>query len=196
MFFDGWTGLLRVAVIAPLAYFALIAVLRVSGKRTLSKLNAFDFIVTVALGSTLATVLLSKSVALAEGVLALALLVLLQYAIAWLSVRSERFQTLVKAEPALVYRRGRFLEDAMRREQLTREEVLAAVRASGIASIDRVGAVVLETDGTISVLNELPEEGTGTLPTVERASSGPPPGAECPRIVAVAASLDPAHPIP
>lgn len=170
MFFDGWTGLLRVAVIAPLAYFALIAVLRVSGKRTLSKLNAFDFVVTVALGSTLATVLLSKSVALAEGVLALVLLVVLQYVIAWLSVRSERFQTLVKAEPALVCHRGRLLENAMRRERLTREEVLAAIRASGIESLDKVGAVVLETDGTISVLDQLPAEGAGTLDTAERPS--------------------------
>ncbi len=162
--------MLRVAVIATLAYFALILVLRISGKRTLSKLNAFDFVVTVALGSTLATILLSKSVALAEGVLALALLVLLQYAIAWLSVRSEGFQALIKAEPTLVYRRGCFLEAAMRRERLTREEVLAAIRASGNASLDRVGAVVLETDGTITVLDELTEEGAGALDTVEQRS--------------------------
>jgi uncharacterized membrane protein YcaP (DUF421 family) len=70
MFFDSWTGLGRVLVVGTLAYFALVLTLRVSGKRTLSKLNAFDLVVTVALGSTLATVLLSKDVALAEGLLA------------------------------------------------------------------------------------------------------------------------------
>ncbi len=68
--------------------------------------------VTVALGSTLATVLLSKDVALAEGLLALALLIFLQYAIAWASIRSEHFQRLVKAEPTLLLRDGRFLESA------------------------------------------------------------------------------------
>lgn len=67
MFFDGWTGLLRVLVVGTLAYAALVLLLRVSGKRTLSKMNAFDLVVTVALGSTLATVLLSRDVALAEG---------------------------------------------------------------------------------------------------------------------------------
>ena len=69
MFFDSWAGLLRVLVVGTLAYAALVLLLRVTGKRTLSKMNAFDLIVTVALGSTLATVLLSKDVALAEGVL-------------------------------------------------------------------------------------------------------------------------------
>ena len=67
MFFDGWMTLGRTALIGTLAYLALVLLLRVSGKRTLSQMNAFDFIVTVALGSTLATVLLSSSVSLARG---------------------------------------------------------------------------------------------------------------------------------
>ena len=73
MFYDGWMGLVRVVVAGTCAYAALVLLLRISGKRTLAKLNAFDFVVTVALGSTLATVVLSSSVALAEGVVALAL---------------------------------------------------------------------------------------------------------------------------
>ncbi|MFN2441460.1 MAG: DUF421 domain-containing protein, partial [Thermoanaerobaculia bacterium] len=67
MFFDDIQGLIRVFVISILAYVALVLFLRVSGKRTLTKLNAFDLVVTVALGSTLATIILSKDVALAEG---------------------------------------------------------------------------------------------------------------------------------
>jgi hypothetical protein len=66
VFYDDWQGLIRVVVVGSAAYTALIVLLRVSGKRTLAKLNAFDFIVTVTLGSTLATVLLSSTVALAE----------------------------------------------------------------------------------------------------------------------------------
>ena len=152
MFFDGWTGILRVIVVGTLAYAALVLVLRVTGKRTLSKMNAFDFIVTVALGSTLATVLLSKSVALAEGLAALLLLCLLQFVVTFLSVRSESFQKLMKAKPALLYHRGHFIEDAMRRERVTREEVLAALRQQGHTGTDSVAAVVLETDGSLSIL--------------------------------------------
>ena len=74
--FSDWGGMLRILVTATAAYAILVAVLRVSGKRTLSKLNAFDLIVTIALGSTLASVITSDSLPLAEGLLALVLLVL------------------------------------------------------------------------------------------------------------------------
>lgn len=152
MFFESWAGLGRVVVVGTLAYVALVAILRISGKRTLTKLNAFDLVVTVALGSTLATVLLSKSVALTEGVLALALLVFLQFAITWLSVRSPRFQELVKSEPSLLVHRGRFLDGAMREQRITRDEVMAALRSNGVPDAADVAAVVLETDGTIAVI--------------------------------------------
>ena len=159
MFFDGWFGLLRVLVVGTLAYAALVLVLRVSGKRTLAKLNAFDLIVTVALGSTLATVLLSKSVALLEGLVAFVLLAGLQYSVAWLSVRSPRFGDFVKSEPTLLLHRGRFLEGAMRAQRVTRAEVLAALRGSGVADHGQVAAVVLETDGSLSVIRDAGEPG-------------------------------------
>jgi uncharacterized membrane protein YcaP (DUF421 family) len=173
MLFDSWAGLGRVVLVGTLAYAALVLLLRTSGKRTLTKLNAFDLVVTVALGSTLATVLLSKSVALAEGVLALGLLIFLQYAIAWLSVRSPRFQSFIKAEPTLLVHRGRFLEGAMRAQRITREEVLAALRASGTAEVGEIAAVVLETDGSISVIPDAGAAGDGgTLANVEPLDRG------------------------
>ena len=80
-FFNDWQGLLRTLVVGVLAYITLVLFLRFSGKRTLSKMNAFDLVMTVALGSTLATVLLTESVALAEGALAFALLIGLQFVV-------------------------------------------------------------------------------------------------------------------
>ncbi|NYZ11439.1 DUF421 domain-containing protein [Azospirillum sp. RWY-5-1] len=162
MFFDSWQGLGRVLIVGVLAYAALVVLLRLSGNRTLTKLNAFDLVVTVALGSTLATVLLSKSVALVEGVLALALLIFLQFAITWLSVRSPRFQAIIKAEPKLIVHRGQFLEGAMTAQRITREEVMAALRANGTADVAQVAAVVLETDGSISIVPDGAASGTGT----------------------------------
>lgn len=155
MFFDGWSGLVRVVVVGTCAYVALIVLLRASGKRTLSKLNAFDFVVTVALGSTLATVLLSSSVALAEGVVALALLVGLQYVVAWASARSKRVERVVKSEPRLVYRNG-FLPQAMRQERVTADELYQTARQQGYADLSQVAAVVLETDGRLTVLTTMP----------------------------------------
>lgn len=144
--------MIRLAVVGVLAYSGLVLLLRISGKRTLSKMNAFDFVVTVALGSTLATVLLSSNVALAEGLLAFALLVFLQFAVTWLAVRSSTFRRLIKNEPKLLFYDGKFLQGAMRAERVTKEEVEAAVRQQGLASLDEVGAAVLETDGSVTVV--------------------------------------------
>jgi uncharacterized membrane protein YcaP (DUF421 family) len=109
MLFDSWFDLSRVAVVGFLAYVAMILCLRISSKRTLSKWNAFDFVITIALGSTLATVLLSRENAPAEGVLASALLIGLQFVLTRLSVRCRSFERLVKARPTLLFSEGRFL---------------------------------------------------------------------------------------
>lgn len=152
VFFDSLTSLARVMLVGTPAYLALIAVLRISGKRTLAKLNAFDLVVTVALGSTFATVLLSKDVALLEGVLAFLLLVGLQFGVAWGSKRSNVIADLAKSRPRAVLVDGRFSEAAMRDERITRTEILSAVRGAGQGDVSRIAAVVLETDGSLSVI--------------------------------------------
>ena len=146
------TALLRTALIGVLAYVLLVAFLRASGKRTLSKMNAFDLVVTVALGSTLASILLDARVSLAQGALALALLVLLQFVITWSSVRVGWIRRVVTGEPGLLLRDGRMLPAAMRRARVTEAELRAAVRAAGAGDLAAVSAVVLETDGSFSVI--------------------------------------------
>ena len=152
IFFDGWDSLLRTGVIGVLAYVALVVCLRVSGKRTLSKMNAFDLVVTVALGSTLATILLSKDVTLAQGVLALVLLIGMQFAVTWSSVRLRWVRRLVTGEPALLVHRGQLLPSALRKARVTEDEVRAAARAAGLPALEEAQAVVLETDGSFSVV--------------------------------------------
>lgn len=171
MFFDSWTDLGRILVVGVMAYLGMVFLLRISGKRTLSKMNAFDFIVTVALGSTLATVLLSKDVALAEGILAFALLIFLQYIITWLSVRSSTVFQLIKANPELLFYQGQFLESAMKQERVNEAEIRTAVRTSGIANLEDVAAVVLETDGTFTVLSNLANGASSSLANVTRPES-------------------------
>lgn len=156
-FFESWSSLGQTVLAGVVAYTLLVAFLRISGKRTLAKLNAFDFVVTVAIGSTLATVLTSKSLPLADGALALALLVALQFAVAWLTVRVPWFRRVVKSRPAAVFRRREFDDAAMARERLSRDEVLMAIRRAGLHDVDGVFMVILETDGSLSVLRH-PEE--------------------------------------
>ena len=168
MLFDTWEGLLRVVVMGGSAYVALITILRISGKRTLAKMNAFDLVVTVALGSTFATILLSRDVALAEGVVAFVVLVLLQYIIAALSVRFDVVENLAKSEARCLLVDGVIDGAALLRERVTREEVLCAVRSAGLGDLDDVAAVVLETDGTFSVVSRDRARSRSALPELAR----------------------------
>lgn len=154
LFFTNWTSIWRTLLIGVAAYVGLMLLLRISGKRTLTKMNAFDLVVTVALGSTLATVLLSKSVALADGLTAFALLIALQFSITWLSGRSRAVGRLVKAGPTLLVYQGAFLRAAMRSERVTKRKLLAALRQHGLTSVDKAAAVVLENNGQLSVLQQ------------------------------------------
>ena len=167
MLFDNWSTLQRTVLISVLAYVSLLIFLRVSGKRTLSKMNAFDFVVTIALGSTLATILLNQNVSLAEGALALALLIIFQFLITWTSTRVSWFRRLVTGEPSLLLHEGEFLSPALNKARVTRDEIRAAVRARGIAQLEDVYAVVLETDGSFSVIQDKVGTGHSSLSGVE-----------------------------
>ena len=163
MFVSDWFTILRTIVVGILAYAALLSFLRVSGKRTLAKMNAFDLVVTVSLGSTLATIMLSRDVALAQGALALGLLVALQFVITWSSVRLGWIRHVITGEPSLLLFRGRYLDDALRRARVSEEEIRAAVRSHGMSAIESVEAVVLETDGSFSVIARGDERQTSAL---------------------------------
>lgn len=158
MWFDSWDGIVRVVLVGMAAYAALVVLLRNSGKRSLAKLNAFDLVVTVALGSSLATVLLSKDVAALEGLAAFLVLVGCQYALTWLSVRSRWVRSLLKSEPRVLLWRGEPLPEVLRAERVSLEELEAAVRSHGMSGLSEAGAVVLETDGSLNVVRQIGDD--------------------------------------
>lgn len=153
MWFDSWSDIARTAVVGSTAYVALIAILRLSGKRTLAKLNAFDFVVTVALGSTLATILLSSEVSWTEGAMALTVLAALQYLAAAVSSRVRPVRAVMTAAPTLLLINGKLLDDALTAQRVTSAQVRQAIRGSGAGDMTAVAAVVLESDGSMSVIS-------------------------------------------
>lgn len=163
MLFQNWTGLARTAIVGVLAYVALVTLLRVSGKRTLSKMNAFGLVVTVALGSTRATVPLSADVELAEGVTAFVTLIGMQFVIAWPSVRSRSISRLVKAELRFQVYRSQILAEALHAERVVPAEVQAVRREQGYGRLAAVEAVVLERDGAFTVVGSPKHQPATTL---------------------------------
>ncbi|MFC6464785.1 DUF421 domain-containing protein [Marinilactibacillus sp. GCM10026970] len=145
---------IRLLLVGVCFYVLMIIVLRISGKRTLSKMNAFDFVVTVALGSTVSSLLINNQTNLWQGVTTFFILVGLQFISTWLSVRSETVSNLLKSKPTLIYYDDQYDTRQMKKERISKAEVLQAVRSQGVDSMESVSAVILETDGKISVLKK------------------------------------------
>lgn len=156
--FTDWSTLGHTFIVGVLAYISLVIILRLTGKRTLSKMNAFDFVVTVAFGSTLASTILDPKITVAHGALAFFLLAGLQYVITWSSVRTGWVKRTVTGQPRIVFYKGDYVREALLSERVTRNEIDCAIRTHQITDKHEVEAVVLETDGSFSVLkNQAPD---------------------------------------
>lgn len=167
IFFDNWQSLLRTFIITILAYASMIILLRASGKRTLAKMNAYDFVITIAIGSALTTVALNKNVALADGVLAFFLLIFLQFLISWLSIRFKKVKNIVTSQPVLLVYKGEILQPILKKERISLEELYVAARKKGIENLKTIDAVILETTGDLTIVSTITSDKAETLQDVK-----------------------------
>lgn len=154
LLFDGWKSIFRVAVMCLLAYPFLIVLLRLFGKRSLTKVNIFDFIITVTYGATLSSIITSEKVSFADGVVVFVMLTLLQFIVTKLAVKSKSFSDFIKATPTFLYYEDEFNEKLLLKEHLRKEDLRAKVRQEGLSSFEKVEAIVLEGDGSVSVIKK------------------------------------------
>lgn len=160
--FKDWESAGHVAICSVLGFFVAFLFIRISGKRTLTKLTAFDFVVTVTLGSTLSSIILGKTV-LFDGAIALAIIILLQYLLAYVAMKSKPMEKLINSRPTLLFYEGHFLKEQMEKEVVTEEEIYAAIREFRLLNINDVKAVVMELNGELAVIRK-------SIPDAERHS--------------------------
>ena len=142
-----FAGLWRVLLIAPLSY--------------------------VAIGSTIATFVLDETIRFWEGMLALTVPLALQFGIAWISSHSKKFEKTVKQHPAMLLLDGEMLPEMMHHEMITDEEVREAARKAGMTSLQEAQAIVLEVDGTISVVRRSGEPHPRETSTLKGVKTSP-----------------------
>ena len=169
--FGGWEPLARILVVGTLGYLAIVAILKVSGARTLSQMNSFDFVITIAIGATFGRALTARHVALVELLTAITLLVLLQYVVARLQLRIPRLRRLITAQPVLLFLDGACKNDAMRETGVARADLESAARESGQPSLDGVMAVVLESNGKLGIIPRDKAQ-TKLLPGLQTSGEG------------------------
>ena len=133
-------------------YAAVIVATRIAGLRSFAKMSSFDFAMTVAIGTLVASTAITRDPPLLQGLVALVLLYALQYLVARLRIRFEWAKNWIDNTPVLLVEEGRILDDNLRYVRVTHEEVRAAVRARGLSAMSQVRAAVMETTGDISVI--------------------------------------------
>jgi uncharacterized membrane protein YcaP (DUF421 family) len=182
MFFHSWSDIGRVVVVSIVTFFAIVAMLRLVGQIALAKMSGYDVIFTVTLGSLVATVVLTRTLTVSEALAAFVTLLALQMGIRWLQARWLIVHHAVREPPNVVLWDGQLLEDRMRRSSISGDEVRAAVRKSGLRSLNDVRAVVLENDGDWSVIPKSADESDESaffgLPIPGRPGNSPARGAE------------------
>jgi len=162
-FFESWYNVERTVTLSVVGYAALFTMLRISGKRTLSKLNVFDFVFVVAVGSVFASMIVSKDVTFVEGVAAMGTLMLIQLVLAELAARFPKLERIINGEPTLLLSNGKFIPGALKKERVTEEEVRGAIRGEGVTRVEDVNAVTMENDGTLTVAWMSKKPGTSSL---------------------------------
>lgn len=178
---DQQSDLARVILSAPIMYLTIVLLIRISGKRSTSQMNNFDWIVTVAIGSLAASGIVLKGVTVLESIGGIATLLLLQWILTKSVLHSRFVSRLVKAEPVVLVEKGEFREKAMRSERITKREVMSALRDNGLVDPDDAQWVILETDASMSVIPRFSRaveraravdfiEGIKSVPQAERAS--------------------------
>lgn len=175
MWFDSWSAVLRIVLVGAASYVMLVILLRLGGKRVLAKLNAFDLVVTVALGSMLASAVLSQDIRYVDAVTGMVLLIGAQWVVSRVTTWLPGGRRFVNAEPTLVVRSGQILDKSLARVRLTRGEVLQAVRSSGNGGLNDIAAVVLEPDGSLSVIGHSSagdERALSNIPQWHRTAGG------------------------
>ena len=170
--FDHADNLLRIIISAPIIYFIVIIYIRLVGKRATSQMNSFDWIVTVAMGSLVASTIILKDISLIEGAVSILILLVLQFSLTKLMVYSPKVRKLVRSTPQLLVYNGEFLEDNMASERIVKNEILSAIRDRGVQNIKEVHAVVLETDATFSVIKKSEDNCSYTLADVQGLPEG------------------------
>jgi uncharacterized membrane protein YcaP (DUF421 family) len=159
-----------VALRTAIVYLFLVIAIRLSGKREVGQMSVLELIVILVISDAVQNSMVGDNTSIWGGIVAVVVLLGLDLILRAVSLRSRRVQKALEGEPRLLVRDGRLLQRAVREEGLADDDILAAIRAHGLARIEDVRLAVLETDGSISVIGR----SSGDDPGSGQAKAEPP----------------------
>jgi uncharacterized membrane protein YcaP (DUF421 family) len=137
-------------------YLFLLVAFRLTGKRQLGQMSSFDLIVLLIISNVVQNAMIGNDNSVTGGFIGVATILILNYGIARLVVARKGFERLIEGAPTLLIHNGKVIEQNLRRELLTRDELMAALRRQGILSVDEVRVALLEETGAITAVKRDP----------------------------------------
>lgn len=145
---------LTVLIRAVVAYLILLALTRIMGKREISQLTYFDYIVGITIGSITANMSINTSTAFTTMLPALLVFCILQIISSFASLKDRRIRKLLGGSSTMLIKNGKILEGNLAKERLNFDELSSMLRNNSIASVADVEFAFLETDGKLSVMKK------------------------------------------
>lgn len=144
-------------VLRPIVVYAfLVVALRAAGARELAQLNSFDLVVLLTISNTVQNAIIGNDNSLLGGLVGAATLILVNVAVVRYLYQHPALERRLEGGPVWLVRDGKVISDNLRRELVTEDELLAAVRRQGIGSVEECDQVILEASGTITVIPRRP----------------------------------------
>jgi uncharacterized membrane protein YcaP (DUF421 family) len=143
-----WAIVLRTFVV----YLAILLGLRIAGKREIGQMTVFDLVVLLLISNAVQNAMVGPDTSLTGGLAAAGVLLVMNWGVARLRLRSSRLRKMIEGTPTILILRGQVYEEHLRREGIAVAELEAAVREHGIEQLSDVEMAVLETDGAISIV--------------------------------------------
>jgi uncharacterized membrane protein YcaP (DUF421 family) len=143
-----WELIVRSVIV----YGFLIALLRISGKRQVGQLAPFDLVLLLVLSNAVQNSMNAGDNSLVGGLISATTLVGLNYLVGLATYRNKKIEAIIEGHPQVLIHNGKLIEEVMAKAQLTHQELHAALRQAGCASIEEVHSAILENNGVISVV--------------------------------------------
>ena len=150
--FEIQTPVLELILRAAVVYVVLLALVRLSGKRTVGEFTPFDLLVVILLGESAQAGLSGKESSLWGTIVPAATLVGINLLVSMASARSGKALALLEGEPVLLARDGKLFERALLSNHIPRNDLEEAIRKASLRSLDEVGIATLETNGDITIV--------------------------------------------
>lgn len=158
LIFNDWQTVLRIVFSGVFIYFTLILIMNLFGKRSIANLSMHDYVVTLAMGSIVASTIISKDATILDGLVGVIVLLTLQYLVTLTSIHYARFFKTINSSPVVLFLEGEFIEENLSKNRITHFEVYSAIRMQGQTTSDNIFAVVLESNGNLSIIKSTSEE--------------------------------------